>query len=320
MRIKKFITVSTLILFIFLGISGFILITYINSQEMRVVNLLNNPDSVYSETGHDSSGFESSWINYPDAFNFIVFVKDVSSWNTDAMMVVNYAPSKKSISVMSLPRDIVYRTLTTKDKNGNFEKIKINSLYKSEVDKAINAGLDIRTGAENAVRLFESHFKINTKYYVVLDLSIFREVIDQLGGVDFNIPVDLNYDDPTQDLHIHFNKGMQHLTGQKAEEFLRYRYPSDKIYTDELNAIYPGQGSDIDRIAMQQAFLKELIRQKSTFIYYTKISSILDVVYDKVETNIDLNSILDLLKYIPSFNMDAISWYIIPGKIIGNDY
>lgn len=230
---------------------------------------------------------------------------------------------------MSLPRDIVYKTHFAKDIDGNFiyengekkiSKDKINTIYYFEYEKAIANGLDRNTGAENAVNIFENFLKINIKYYVTIDLSIFREVIDQLGGVDFYIPADLNYDDPVQDLHIHFNKGMQHLNGQKAEEFLRYRKPNDGVYTDDLNKAYPTMGSELDRINMQQAFFKELIKQKASFMYLSKISSILDVIYANVETNIDLNSVLDLLKYIPEFDMENISWNVIPGEIAGNDY
>jgi len=345
MGIKKFITTFTIIIMAFLVGSGFILITYINNQEVKAIEKSNNQVDNENPSNIDNTSednFATTYINYPEAFNFIIFVKDVDGTNTDAMMIVNYDPQNKKISTLSIPRDIVYKTLYAKDDEGNFIyengkqkviKVKINSVYVPEILKATeeafkDTSLSIdeakaigqEKGAENAVNIFENFFNVNIKYYVTIDLSIFREVIDQLGGVDFYIPADLHYDDPTQDLHIHFNKGTYHLDGKAAEELLRYRKPNGNEYTAELDAAYPTEGSDLDRIHMQQKFFKALIEQKSNFFYVTKISNILDAVYDNVQTNIDLNAILDLVKYIPDFDMENILWETVPGEIKGNDY
>jgi len=345
MGIKKFITTFTIIMMVFLVVSGFILITYINNQEVKAIEKANSQtnNDVQSNTDNPSeNNFATSYINYPEAFNFIIFVKDVDGTNTDAMMIVNYDPQNKKISTLSIPRDIVYKTIYAKDDEGNFIyengkqkviKVKINSLYIPEIFKATEEAFkdtslsidEAKTigkteGSKNAVHIFENFFNVNIKYYVTIDLSIFREVIDQLGGVDFYIPANLHYDDPTQDLHIHFNKGTYHLNGEAAEELLRYRKPNGNEYNAELDAAYPTEGSDLDRINMQQKFFQELIKQKSNFFYVTKISNILDSVYTNIQTNIDLNAILDLVKYIPDFDMESILWETVPGEISGNDY
>lgn len=341
MAIKKFISTFTIIIFCFLCVAGFALITYINDQEVKAIDNSNNPDNenVPTQTGET---FATKYIDYPDAFNFILFVTDYDGFVTDVMMIVNYDPQNKKISTLSLPRDTVYKTIYDKDEDGNFKytdgkkdiiNIKINSIVPTEIDKAVIAGRERalaanetadnetyrKEGFVNAVNVFESFFNLNIKYYVKIDLSIFRDVIDELGGVEFNLPVDLDYDDPLQDLHIHFNAGMQHFDGKDSEKLLRFRHPNEGAeYSAALEKLYPG--SDIARIDMQHIFLNELVKQKANFFYATKITSILNVVFDKVETNIDMEAIVDLIKYIPDFNMDEILWETLPGSIVVNDY
>lgn len=324
MRIKKSVTIFALILFIFLSMSGFLIITYINSQE-KLANSENTSSdndgvTVTVSPSPAKEGFEHTWINYSNSFNFILFIKDANETNTDAMMVINCDTDNSRISVMSIPRDIVYETLTRKNVNGEFIKVKINSVYQTEVNKVLEAGLPRKTGVKNAVSKFEEFFGIDIQHYIVLDLAVFRDIIDQMGGIDFYVPASLDYDDPNQDLHIHFEKGMQHLNGQQAEELLRYRSPNDNLYTEELNAAYPGQGSDIDRIGMQQSFLMEMVKQKGNILYFTKIINIAESVYENIETDFDLNAILDLIKYIPAFESDDITWHVMPGKVVGYDY
>ena len=57
--------------------------------------------------------------------------------------------------------------------------------------------------------------------YAVVDLKAFIQLVDVIGGVDYNVPCDMDYDAPDQDLHIHYSAGMQHLTGQQAMEVFR---------------------------------------------------------------------------------------------------
>ena len=50
------------------------------------------------------------------------------------------------------------------------------------------------------------------------------EMVDVIGGVWFDVPIDMVYDDPTQDLHINLKAGYQKLDGDKAEQLLRFRH------------------------------------------------------------------------------------------------
>ena len=83
----------------------------------------------------------------------------------------------------------------------------------------------------------------------MIDLSCFIDLVDLFGGVEFNVPQDMFYDDPAQDLHIALNAGEQTLDGEQAMGLVRYRYG----YTM----------ADLDRVNVQRAFIQAAIEQKS---------------------------------------------------------
>ena len=77
---------------------------------------------------------------------------------------------------------------------------------------------------------------------MVIDNQALIELVDVIGGVEFEVPIDMNYDDPTQDLHIHLNKGMQTIDGEKAEQLLRFRHSN---YVNGVMTTYPSEyGND----------------------------------------------------------------------------
>ncbi|HBN85035.1 MAG TPA: LytR family transcriptional regulator, partial [Clostridiales bacterium] len=150
-----------------------------------------------------------------------------------------------------------------------------------------------------------------------INLATFRKIIDLLGGVDIDVPVDLDYDDPVQDLHIHISKGSHHMDGKMAEEYLRFRKPNNNQWNSELRKYY--DGSDLSRIKVQQGFLRELVKQKSNIIGLTKINQILETVFDNMQTNADMSDFLSLAKSLPTVSLDKINFFMLPGSAEAND-
>jgi len=77
--------------------------------------------------------------------------------------------------------------------------------------------------------LIKEIFDIEVHDYVRFNTEGFVQIVDLFGGVDINVPYDMHYDDIYQDLHIHINKGWNHLDGKKAEGFVRYRQSNDEM-------------------------------------------------------------------------------------------
>ncbi len=203
-----------------LFIAGIAILIYINSATALTSNTKN--PSGGSSTTNNFGIFDG--IVTKDPINFLLLVKDKAGSNTDAIMVANYNPQNNSISILTVPRDTRVNIRTSIPKvNAAYA---VGWLQDSKVDdkqKEIN-------GAEYASQVISDLTGININYYVVLDISTVKGVVDLLGGVNFDVPADLKYSDPTQDLYIDLKKGYQLLNGDKAEQLLRFRHPQSSRY------------------------------------------------------------------------------------------
>jgi polyisoprenyl-teichoic acid--peptidoglycan teichoic acid transferase len=192
-----------------------------------------------------------------ETLNLLLLGLDDNETRADVIMMINYSPQKQKMNVLSIPRD------TKVVLNGRNEKI--NALY----------GIGMESLMINAV---EKITKIKVDYYLTLNFKGFREIVDKLDGVIIDVPIDMKYDDPVQNLHIDIKKGEQLLDGEKAEQFVRYRKGNHK-----------GEGydnADIGRISMQHMFIKEFIAQKLKLKYISKAYEIFLILRKSIDTNI----------------------------------
>jgi LCP family protein required for cell wall assembly len=123
-------------------------------------------------------------------------------------------------------------------------------------------------------------------YYIKINLKAFVAVVNQLGGVDFYVPCDMNYDDPYQDLHIHFKEGMQHLDGQAVMEVARFRQNSP----DE-NGKVTGYW-DTGRTDTQQKLLIALAKKVLSWNSLTKINGFVEIFNQYVSTDLSMSDML----------------------------
>ena len=216
--------------------------------------------------------------------------EDLDSKLTDTIILCSYNPQNQSASMISIPRD----TFIGKNEAQAKGKDKINSLYSKDSEKLLTTVSDI-TGIE-------------VNYYAVVNTQALIEIVDIIGGVKFDVPIDMDYDDPTQDLHIHLKKGMQEIDGEEAEQLLRFRHNND-------GTSYPADYGDNDfgRMKTQRTFITETIKQTISFKNIFKINTIIDTIFKNVETNIDTDELLPYLPTIIDFNTDNIVSNQLPG-------
>lgn len=144
--------------------------------------------------------------------------------------------------------------------------------------------------------VIEEKFGIKIDDFIRVNTEGFVEIVDLFGGVDINVPYDMNYDDPKQNLAIHLEKGMQHLDGEQAEGFVRFRQGHDS----EGKEIEPG---DIGRKQNQIAFLKTFFNQHGTIANVDKIPKLIGTLSRNVRHSIGAGDVL--FTYIGMFK-DAI--------------
>ena len=197
-------------------------------------------------------------------FNILLAGTDAEGYRTDTMMVLSYDTKAGTVGVVSVPRD----TLTKRSS--------------AENPKLVYG----KGGVEQRVKDISGMLGIPIDYYVKINLKAFVAVIDYLGGVDFYVPCDMNYDDPYQDLHIHFTKGMQHLDGQAVMEVARFRQ-NNKDENGNVTGYW-----DTGRTETQQKLLIALAKKVLSWNSLSKLNGFVEIFNKYVSTNLELNDML----------------------------
>lgn len=213
-----------------------------------------------------------------------------SEYMTDTIIVAEYDPQYQQASMLSIPRDTFVGTsrssATTSDK--------INSIYQYSPEKLLRKVNEL-TG-------------LNIQYYLTVDTKALREIVDAVGGVTFNVPIDMKYDSSRQNLHINLKAGEQLLDGDKAEQVVRFRHNND-------GSTYPYSYGmeDLGRMKTQREFLKALAKKILSFENIFKINELIDIAQKYVKTNMDFNSIKDYIPYAVNFKLESLQTQHLPG-------
>ena len=217
--------------------------------------------------------------------------EDLDTPLTDSMMVLGYNPNEQKAFALSIPRD----TFVGNSKEFASGGDKLNSLYRSSPEKTQKA-IEKITGLE-------------IDYYVVVQNKVVRDAVDALGAVEFNVPIDMDYDDPTQDLHIHLKQGIQSMNGEQVEQLLRFRHNND-------GTSYPVSygDNDIGRMRTQREFVKELLKQCLRFRNVNKIIDLTTAFFDNVETDMGLSTAVSYVPYALQFEPDNLLSEQVPGQ------
>ncbi|MDP4143882.1 MAG: LCP family protein [Bacillota bacterium] len=202
----------------------------------------------------------------------------------DTIFLVNYDTKNKKANIISIPKDTMI-----KDK-GKRQKLSASVSY---------------GGADYLTKNIESLLGVKVNYYVQVDYEGFINIVDSFGGVDMKINNDMNYDDPNQNLKIHFIKGETvHLDGSKAEEFFRWERNNDGTGLAD---------GDLGRIKNQHALLSQVIQKlerKSTFF---KAPKILSTFSKNIETNMTPAEIIKYAKAMYGLKREDISISTLKG-------
>lgn len=278
MNFRKFYFIVCSILSVFLFLIGISTLLYINFNT--------DADKPASSSGSLIDEILSPFKANNEDINVLVMGGDKVNKNTDTMMLVSFNPSSSKLSILSIPRD------TRVSING--KKAKINAAYP-------------KGGGELALNTVSELLGVDIEYYVFINTSTFREIVNILGGVDYYVPVNMDYDDPLQNLHIHIKKGQHHFDGAKAEQFMRFRQNNN----GKTNKYY--DGSDLKRIDAQQDFIKELVRQKLNIFYLTRLTEIVDAIFNNIDTNISMSEVLKMSGGAAKVQPDNINMLKLPG-------
>ena len=199
---------------------------------------------------------------------------------SDTLFIVTADPDTKQLSMLSVPRDT--RVLIPGhgyDKINHAYSLGGHKLTEKAVERLLNMPID---------------------HYVLIDFKAFYKIIDALGGVDIYVDKRMYYEDPWDDnggLVIDIRPGMQHMDGETAIQYVRYR----------------DSEGDIGRVARQQKFLKAVMDRVASPSILTRIPTIIYEISSAVETDLSVSQMFSLAAMFKEAKDNGMRAYMVPG-------
>lgn len=202
---------------------------------------------------------------------------------SDTLMVATVDPNKKEAAILSVPRD-------TRVKIAGHGYDKINHAYAFGGHKLTKDSVEGLIG-------------VPIDYYVLIDIKAFSRIIDAIGGIDIDVEKRMYYEDPYDDsdghpLVINLRPGMQHMGGETAIQYVRYR----------------DEEGDIGRIGRQQKFMKAVLEKLATPSIITKLPAIIQEVSSAIKTDMSVSKMISMASILKDAKEKGLKTSMVPGK------
>ena len=216
-----------------------------------------------------------------------VLVLGVANGLADSMMLASFNPGDRDVQIYSIPRDTYYER---KGSNGTAQH-KINASYG-------------KGKAEGVVKSVEGLTGVPVHYYVQIDYDAVESIVNAVGGIKVEVPQKMNYDDPADNLHIHFEKGQVIKNGDDIVRILRYRKNNKGGGYAE---------GDLGRIKMQQEVVKLGIQKVIKGNLVLNFMKLQGPIQDNVKTNMTPKQMMFYITKASGVNSDNINLQTLPG-------
>lgn len=240
-----------------------------------------------NNTDTNGAGLDDSIKNVEeDVINFLVVGIDQDDGRetnqlTDTILVVSFHVKDKNVTVLQIPRDTYIGEEYTSTG-------KINALYAS-------SHVEEYKGIEGLAQFIYDKLNIPIDHYATITMKGFRQVIDQIGGVEVDVPNPINLDG------VELDPGKQVLNGDQAEKFVRQRH---------------GEGysnGDIDRLEMQRLFMASLVN-KLLSTSKTQLVTMLPGLAKEMTTDMTVGDMASIGSEVLKLNSSNITFTMVPGE------
>lgn len=240
---------------------------------------------VKSDSGSDDTGTAFSTDRQDGVYTVLLVGNDDGNGNTDTIIVGKIDTVQHKMDFVSIPRDTLV--------NISWNIRKINAVYWGTVNSG-GVGIDgLRQQVKNLLGF-------DVDCYAVIDLDVFIDTVDALGGIYFDVPCDMDYEDSSQNLYIHVKAGYQLLDGETAMGVVRFR----SGYAN----------GDLGRVEMQQKFLKAAASQFITLGNIPNVSKVTQILGDGMDTNLSAANIAFFLRQAVQCKSEDINFYTLPNS------
>jgi len=293
--LKTFLVAAGITLGVCCGVIIAGVVVYNNTFHAESVSQVDNLELTEEEQKFEEEKEVHNDINKTIA----VFGVDEDEVRTDVIFVVNFNSATGKAKVVSVPRDT--KVQWTDKQNRALQQLTGNTRSVSKLNEMSAYGRinqNIGNIKDFTIDELENILKVKIDNYVVINLDAFRAIVDAIGGVDVDVPTNMDYDDSHQNLHIHLKAGYQHLDSHDAEGLVRFRG-----YLE----------GDSHRVDVQQIFLKEVARKVLSPEMRGKLPNIVTQMMGYVKTDVKLTEVLDYLGLLDEFDLNDLQFFKVPG-------
>ncbi|HHY82108.1 MAG TPA: hypothetical protein GX505_05440 [Clostridiales bacterium] len=209
----------------------------------------------------------------------------MGAFRTDTIILASIDFSESHVYLISIPRDSYVKIWGRKEKN------RVNAAF-------VFGGGFKGKGFETTIKTVQDLMGgIPIHYYAAIDMNVFVEIIDRLGGITYEVDVPISY--------AGLEPGLQKLNGRQALAYARHRKTA---------------GGDIDRVGRQQKLLISILSELKSTNSLTKLPGIFDAVKDDMWTNLNIKQIAALALFASRLNVEEdIERFMIPGNYLTMD-
>lgn len=215
-------------------------------------------------------------------YTFLIVGLDDTSETTDTLLLATYDVTAGEVNFLSIPRD------TAVDVPWEYQRI--STVYSTPLSEG--------GGIENLKQQVRDLTGVFPDYYFVVDTDAVGQLVDALGGVWFDVPQDMDYDDPYQDLQIHQEAGYRLLTGEDAMEIVRFRSR--------------GIDGDLNRIQVQQDLMKVVIQQCLALEDWSDVLELAGIFSENVTTDLPADNLLWFAQQAMEIDSDQVRFFTLP--------
>ncbi|MFB3883360.1 MAG: LCP family protein [Armatimonadota bacterium] len=195
----------------------------------------------------------------------------------DTIIAVMVWPKSGEIAALSIPRD---------------SWVAVPGLGEGKINSSHSYG-----GLPLTIQTVESLLGFPFDYYIEVDVEGLTKLVDAIGGVDIEVEKRMRYHDHSQHLNIDLQPGFQHLAGEQAVGYARFRH-------DETG--------DIGRIERQQKFLRAVARELLSPEHVLRLPRVANVFLETVETNMNIQDINNLKRIVDRAGPEGIRMATLP--------
>ncbi len=221
--------------------------------------------------------------------------EETRSLNTDVIMVAALNPKDKSVSILSVPRDLYM-------KPDGYKARKANAFY------SIAERQNKQPSEELVKELYGNFLDIPIDYVTVITFKTFEDIIDELGGIEVDVDMNMCYIDTADGTNIQLKKGVQKLDGKNALDFVRYRHSSRKC------EVRTAESSDSERNERQHIVLKAMVDRMTSVGGILKLGDVFDAVGNNLKTDTPKNQLRSLILAYATMKKENITFIPLHGE------